>query len=139
MCYERNRLDAKCCELDRIGTTCYELHRINTTGYELNRINTTCYQVPCRNIIGRERVEKSVQLDALWRQVAPPTFPETGYRRLGIDEWKSLCKLLPAGGKWQVAPTAFEDIGYWLLGIDEWKVGATCRPLAASCTSDIDR
>ena len=34
--------------------------------------------VACRDIIGHRWVQKSVQLAALWRQVAPPAFSEHG-------------------------------------------------------------
>ena len=48
---------------------------------------------------GQRLVDMSVQLVAFGWQVALPAFYPFGYQLLGTDEWKSLCNLLPLGGK----------------------------------------
>ena len=50
------------------------------THRERNRTDTTCYEDSCRNIVGHRFhrwVEKPVQLAALQRQDAPPTFTDS--------------------------------------------------------------
>ena len=100
------------------NTTCYELRRTNTTWSKLSGTNTTCYEASCRKIIGHRWVEKSVQLAALHRQVAPPALPIVGHRR--IETSMRLCHHLAAGH------LAKSDIGYW---------ASMCEKLVQLCTS----
>ena len=49
-------------------------------------------EASCRNVIGHRRMEKSVQIAALWRQVVPPAFTHRGRRDCNFVDRKKACE-----------------------------------------------
>ena len=87
-------------------------HASNYVEFTAKSFDTTCYEDSCRNTIGHRWMEKSVQLGALWRQVAPPAFTDVGHRLSGIDGWKSRCNLPPSAGKLHLQHLPITEIGW---------------------------